>query len=163
MEGEVVDGERDEGEDWYGKGEWEGGESCTTSERASTGEFGIEWPVVDESMLYSEPLGPTPLQAQPITAPRPATSLPPPSMPTIPQVKSVKPKRHHGYNFFLFLLGTLFPPLGMSLFNPSSHLINRSPAVAARFGIGGDFWLNLVLTLCGYIPGLSVILLIIPS
>ena len=26
-------------------------------------------------------------------------------------------------------------------------------AVAARFGIGGDFWLNLVLTICGYIPG----------
>ena len=29
-------------------------------------------------------------------------------------------------------------------------------AVAARFGIGGDFWLNLVLTLAGYIPGLSI-------
>ena len=26
-------------------------------------------------------------------------------------------------------------------------------AVAARFGIGGDFWLNLLLTICGYIPG----------
>lgn len=26
-------------------------------------------------------------------------------------------------------------------------------AVAARFGIGRDFWINLVLTLCGYIPG----------
>jgi len=37
----------------------------------------------------------------------------------------------------LFVLGTLFPPL----------------AVAARFGIGGDFWLNLLLTVCGYIPG----------
>jgi len=34
-------------------------------------------------------------------------------------------------------------------------LIDLFPAVAARFGIGGDFWLNLVLTLCGYIPGLS--------
>jgi len=34
-------------------------------------------------------------------------------------------------------LGTLFPPL----------------AVAARFGIGKDFWLNLFLTICGYIPG----------
>ena len=28
-------------------------------------------------------------------------------------------------------------------------------AVAARFGIGSDFWLNLLLTLCGYIPGKS--------
>jgi len=37
----------------------------------------------------------------------------------------------------LFICGTLFPPL----------------AVAARFGIGSDFWLNLLLTLCGYIPG----------
>ena len=26
-------------------------------------------------------------------------------------------------------------------------------AVAARFGIGKDFWTNVVLTLCGYIPG----------
>jgi hypothetical protein len=32
--------------------------------------------------------------------------------------------------------------------------INRlSLAVAARFGIGSDFWLNLFLTLAGYIPG----------
>ena len=49
----------------------------------------------------------------------------------------VKPKRYHGYNALLFVLGTLFPPL----------------AVAARFGIGKDFWLNLLLTLCGYFPG----------
>jgi len=57
------------------------------------------------------------------------------------QVKSskidLKPKRHHGYSVVLFIMGTLFPPL----------------AVAARFGIGGDFWLNLLLTICGYIPG----------
>lgn len=50
---------------------------------------------------------------------------------------SLKPKRHHGYSVVLFILGTLFPPL----------------AVAARFGIGSDFWLNLLLTLCGYFPG----------
>jgi uncharacterized membrane protein YqaE (UPF0057 family) len=50
---------------------------------------------------------------------------------------SLKPKRHHGFGVILFLLGTLFPPL----------------AVAARFGIGSDFWLNLFLTLAGYIPG----------
>lgn len=47
------------------------------------------------------------------------------------------PRRHHAYSVFLFILGTLFPPL----------------AVAARFGIGRDFWLNLLLTICGYIPG----------
>ncbi|KAI0093523.1 hypothetical protein BDY19DRAFT_882084 [Irpex rosettiformis] len=47
------------------------------------------------------------------------------------------PRRHHGYVVLLFIFGTLFPPL----------------AVAARFGIGGDFWLNLILTICGYIPG----------
>jgi uncharacterized membrane protein YqaE (UPF0057 family) len=47
------------------------------------------------------------------------------------------PKRHHGYAVLLFILGTLFPPL----------------AVAARFGIGKDFWLNLFLTICAYIPG----------
>ncbi|KAH9484276.1 UPF0057 membrane protein [Psilocybe cubensis] len=49
----------------------------------------------------------------------------------------IKPKRHHGYAVLLFIMGTLFPPL----------------AVAARFGFGGDFWLNLLLTICGYIPG----------
>ncbi|KAF9005651.1 hypothetical protein BDQ17DRAFT_1353533 [Cyathus striatus] len=42
------------------------------------------------------------------------------------------PKRHHGYAVILFIMGTLFPPL----------------AVAARFGIGKDFWLNLLLTIC---------------
>jgi len=47
------------------------------------------------------------------------------------------PKRHHGYAVLLFIFGTLFPPL----------------AVAARFGVGGDFWLNLLLTICGYFPG----------
>ncbi|KAJ7632621.1 hypothetical protein FB45DRAFT_912962 [Roridomyces roridus] len=51
--------------------------------------------------------------------------------------KDFKPKRHHGYAALLFVLGTLFPPL----------------AVAARFGIGSDFWLNLLLTICGYFPG----------
>lgn len=51
--------------------------------------------------------------------------------------RTVPVKRYHGYAVFLFILGTLFPPL----------------AVAARFGIGSDFWLNLLLTICGYIPG----------
>jgi uncharacterized membrane protein YqaE (UPF0057 family) len=49
----------------------------------------------------------------------------------------LKPKRWWGYTIFLFILGTLLPPL----------------AVAARFGIGRDFWINVALTLCGYIPG----------
>ncbi|KAF9653137.1 hypothetical protein BDM02DRAFT_3087805 [Thelephora ganbajun] len=49
----------------------------------------------------------------------------------------LKPKRWWGYTILLFILGTLLPPL----------------AVAARFGIGKDFWINVVLTLCGYIPG----------
>ncbi|KAI0780714.1 hypothetical protein BD413DRAFT_9515 [Trametes elegans] len=47
------------------------------------------------------------------------------------------PRKHHGYAVLLFIFGTLFPPL----------------AVAARFGVGSDFWLNLLLTICGYIPG----------
>jgi len=51
--------------------------------------------------------------------------------------KKIKPKRHHGYNAFIWVLGALLPPL----------------AVAARFGIGSDFWLNVVLTIAGYIPG----------
>ena len=28
-------------------------------------------------------------------------------------------------------------------------------AVAARFGIGKDFWINVLLTVCGYVPGTS--------
>jgi len=47
------------------------------------------------------------------------------------------PRRWHAYAVLLFIAGTLFPPL----------------AVAARFGLGSDFWLNLLLTICGYIPG----------
>jgi len=49
----------------------------------------------------------------------------------------IKPRKYHGYAVLLFIMGTLFPPL----------------AVAARFGIAKDFWLNLLLTVCGYIPG----------
>ncbi|KAG8823953.1 hypothetical protein FRC17_009208 [Serendipita sp. 399] len=49
----------------------------------------------------------------------------------------LKPRRYHFYNVLLFILGTFVPPL----------------AVAARFGIGKDFWLNVFLTICGYIPG----------
>ncbi|KAF8636462.1 hypothetical protein AX17_003278 [Amanita inopinata Kibby_2008] len=55
----------------------------------------------------------------------------------IPGKFDLTPKRHHGYAVLLFIMGTLFPPL----------------AVAARFGIGKDFWINLLLTISGYIPG----------
>ncbi|KAF9454493.1 hypothetical protein P691DRAFT_638054, partial [Macrolepiota fuliginosa MF-IS2] len=55
----------------------------------------------------------------------------------IPGKVDLTPKKHHGYAVFLFIMGTLFPPL----------------AVAARFGITKDFWINLLLTICGYIPG----------
>ncbi len=66
------------------------------------------------------------------------------------------PKRYHGYAVLLFIFGTLFPPLGMSiLILPRVWHAELAPlaAVAARFGLGGDFWLNLILTICGYIPG----------
>ncbi|KAJ4000779.1 hypothetical protein F5050DRAFT_331306 [Lentinula boryana] len=58
-------------------------------------------------------------------------------MPAIPTKISLKPKRRHGFSVLLFILGTLLPPL----------------AVAARFGIGTDFFINTFLTICGYIPG----------
>lgn len=48
-----------------------------------------------------------------------------------------------------------FLPLVRLSFHYPCHLTNHFPAVAARFGIGRDFWLNLFLTLAGYIPGLS--------
>ncbi|KAF8607900.1 hypothetical protein BDV93DRAFT_282965 [Ceratobasidium sp. AG-I] len=49
----------------------------------------------------------------------------------------VKPKRHHAYTGFIFVIGFLLPPF----------------AVAARFGVGKDFWINVLLTVCGYVPG----------
>ncbi len=73
---------------------------------------------------------------------------------------NLKPRRHHGYAVVLFIFGTLFPPLGRAVsqcrkrFSPL--IISNLPAVAARFGIGKDFWLNLLLTICGYIPGMRL-------
>ncbi|KAI9566419.1 hypothetical protein HD554DRAFT_2025458 [Boletus coccyginus] len=61
--------------------------------------------------------------------------MPPKTSTNRPRVP--KARGHHWYSVFLFIMGTLFPPL----------------AVAARFGIGKDFWLNLLLTIAGYIPG----------
>lgn len=37
--------------------------------------------------------------------------------------------------------------------SPWSIIDTYHAAVAARFGIGKDFFVNLILTLCGYIPG----------
>ncbi|KAK0537126.1 hypothetical protein OC835_000114 [Tilletia horrida] len=47
------------------------------------------------------------------------------------------PRKHHGWTGFIMVLGFLLPPL----------------AVAARFGIGSDFFINCICTLCGYFPG----------
>ncbi|KAE8188568.1 hypothetical protein A4X06_0g8433 [Tilletia controversa] len=47
------------------------------------------------------------------------------------------PKKHHGWTGFVMVLGFLLPPL----------------AVAARFGIGTDFFVNCLCTICGYFPG----------
>jgi len=72
----------------------------------------------------------------------------------VPTKIDLTPKRHHGYGVLLFILGTLFPPLGQYSLLVVPQPSSPSPtAVAARFGIGKDFWLNLLLTICGYIPG----------
>ncbi|KAN0066345.1 hypothetical protein ACQY0O_000439 [Thecaphora frezii] len=46
-------------------------------------------------------------------------------------------KRHHAFHGVIMVLGWLLPPL----------------AVLVRFGIGIDFFVNIFLTICGYIPG----------
>ncbi|SJX63417.1 uncharacterized protein SRS1_11073 [Sporisorium reilianum f. sp. reilianum] len=46
-------------------------------------------------------------------------------------------KNHYGFTGFIVVCGFLFPPL----------------AVAVRFGIGKDFLINVLLTICGIIPG----------
>lgn len=82
----------------------------------------------------------------------------------IPTKVDLTPRRHHGYAVLLFIMGTLFPPLGeLPLprpFPPPKPTLTPTPsaAVAARFGIGKDFWLNLLLTICGYIPGVYLVL-----
>jgi uncharacterized membrane protein YqaE (UPF0057 family) len=48
-----------------------------------------------------------------------------------------KPKKHHGWTGVVFICGFFLPPL----------------AVAARFGIGKDFFINVICTICGYFPG----------
>ncbi|WVO14276.1 hypothetical protein L204_101908 [Cryptococcus depauperatus] len=54
----------------------------------------------------------------------------------LPKKVDLTPKKHHGFLFVLLILGFLLPPL----------------AVAARFGIGSDFFTNVFLCICGYIP-----------
>ncbi|EPQ32263.1 uncharacterized protein PFL1_00460 [Pseudozyma flocculosa PF-1] len=46
-------------------------------------------------------------------------------------------KRHHAFHGVIMVLGWLLPPL----------------AVLVRFGVGFDFFINIFLTICGYIPG----------
>ncbi|KAL7413824.1 hypothetical protein BDY24DRAFT_388284 [Mrakia frigida] len=54
----------------------------------------------------------------------------------LPKKIDLTPKKHHGMVVLIFILGFLFPPL----------------AVAVRFGIGTDFFINLFLCICGYFP-----------
>ncbi|GAA5868440.1 hypothetical protein JCM8547_006276 [Rhodosporidiobolus lusitaniae] len=51
--------------------------------------------------------------------------------------KDLKPKRSHFFYGLIVVLGWLCPPV----------------AILVRFGIGWDFFLNIILTICGYIPG----------
>lgn len=50
---------------------------------------------------------------------------------------SRRPNRRHVFLFFIILFSILVPPL----------------AVFIRFGIGTDFFINILLTIAGYIPG----------
>ncbi|GAA5839753.1 hypothetical protein JCM3766R1_004603 [Sporobolomyces carnicolor] len=49
----------------------------------------------------------------------------------------VRPKRSHFFYALIVVCGWLLPPL----------------AILVRFGVGFDFFLNILLTICGYIPG----------
>ncbi|GAA5900404.1 YqaE/Pmp3 family membrane protein [Sporobolomyces salmoneus] len=49
----------------------------------------------------------------------------------------LRPKRSHFFYVLIVVCGWLLPPL----------------AILVRFGIGFDFFLNILLTICGYIPG----------
>jgi hypothetical protein len=39
----------------------------------------------------------------------------------IPQKIELKPKKHHGYSVLLFIMGTLFPPLGKATYYLNLH------------------------------------------
>ncbi|SCV69038.1 BQ2448_2058 [Microbotryum intermedium] len=51
--------------------------------------------------------------------------------------KGVKAKTHHFFYVLVVICGWLAPPL----------------AIAVRFGIGRDFFINVLCTICGYFPG----------
>lgn len=54
-----------------------------------------------------------------------------------PKRKNMKPKTHHFFFAIVVIAGWLTPPL----------------AVLIRFGVGRDFFINILLTICGYFPG----------
>lgn len=49
----------------------------------------------------------------------------------IPQKIDLTPKRHHGYAVLLFILGTLFPPLGKLSVLLMAHRLERSLTCAS--------------------------------
>ncbi|ORY59420.1 hypothetical protein BCR35DRAFT_309279 [Leucosporidium creatinivorum] len=51
--------------------------------------------------------------------------------------KELKPKTHHFFYVLVWLAGWIAPPV----------------AVLIRFGIGRDFFINILCTICGYFPG----------
>ncbi|CED82667.1 Proteolipid membrane potential modulator [Phaffia rhodozyma] len=55
----------------------------------------------------------------------------------LPKKLEFKVKKHHGLTGAVMIAGFLLPPL----------------AVALRFGIGTDFFINVFCTICGYFPG----------
>ncbi|GAA6052736.1 hypothetical protein JCM3770_003528 [Rhodotorula araucariae] len=51
--------------------------------------------------------------------------------------KDLKPNRTHAFHGVIWFLGWLCPPI----------------AILVRFGLGWDFFINIILTICGYFPG----------
>jgi uncharacterized membrane protein YqaE (UPF0057 family) len=97
-----------------------------------------------------------PLGSLGLCSPRPTSTMPPPNVRPNDRYK-VKPKRHHAYTVFIFVIGFLLPPFGESpwwrVACDVRLVLTLNPAVAARFGVGKDFWINVLLTICGYVPG----------
>lgn len=51
--------------------------------------------------------------------------------------RELQPRRHHAFQILIIIFSILVPPL----------------AVFIRFGIGKDFFVNVILSICGWIPG----------
>ena len=51
--------------------------------------------------------------------------------------RELQPRRHHAFQVLIIIFSILVPPL----------------AVFIRFGIGKDFFVNVILSICGWIPG----------